>query len=172
MFSEGLSRSQILLGGNRRWMTITQRHALCAHPSHKAIPRPFPCAVKSDNPGKGTSQEFARLGQPEHENKVQFACPRFLKPLAPPLAPGIAFGEIGKKIGEQWSKLSDKEKVWLSFPSCWWRHGIAMPAMWFCRCELLSVVWSCAALQAPYEKKAVDDKARYEKEKAAYDKKK
>ncbi|KDD76594.1 hypothetical protein H632_c168p1 [Helicosporidium sp. ATCC 50920] len=46
--------------------------------------------------------------------------------------PGITFGEVGKKIGEQWAGLSAKEKE-------------------------------------PYEKKAAEDKKRYEKEKEAYE---
>ncbi|RMZ55848.1 hypothetical protein APUTEX25_003814, partial [Auxenochlorella protothecoides] len=54
--------------------------------------------------------------------------------------PGIAFGEIGKKVGALWAALSEKDKV---------------------------SVWE---LRAPYEKKAEADKARYEKEKAAYTK--
>lgn len=48
--------------------------------------------------------------------------------------PGIAFGEVGKKLGEMWKGLSADEKV-------------------------------------PFEKLAAKDKARYEKEKEAYDKK-
>lgn len=48
--------------------------------------------------------------------------------------PGIAFGDVGKKLGEMWKALSADDR-------------------------------------GPYDKLAAKDKARYEKEKEAYDKK-
>lgn len=48
--------------------------------------------------------------------------------------PGIAFGDVGKKLGEMWKSLTADDKI-------------------------------------PYDKLATKDKARYEKEKEAYEKK-
>ncbi|EGV60164.1 Non-histone chromosomal protein 6 [Yamadazyma tenuis] len=48
--------------------------------------------------------------------------------------PGIAFGQVGRLLGERWKALTADEKI-------------------------------------PYEKKANDDKKRYEKQKAEYAKK-